>query len=84
MGMSKWDLWKQKNPGDSVRPWDLINPKIKEVSDEVYLERLKACNDCDRFIKMTKQCKECGCIMTGKAKLPHAYCPLSKWGVVVE
>ena len=58
--------------------------KIKEVSDKVYLDRIKDCNNCDRFIKLSKQCKECGCIMTSKAKLPHAACPIGKWGTSFE
>ena len=28
---SKWELWKEKNNGDTVRPWDMINPKIKKL-----------------------------------------------------
>jgi hypothetical protein len=84
MSKSKWELWKEKHDGDPARPWDLINPKIKEVSSEVYLERLKDCYTCDRFIKISKQCKECGCVMTAKAKLPHAVCPIGKWGTSFE
>jgi hypothetical protein len=37
------------------------------------------CNDCPEFIRMTTQCKQCGCIMKAKVKLLHATCPLGKW-----
>jgi hypothetical protein len=78
-----WDIWKEKNPGDSVRPWDLMNPKIGRVSDEVYKERYENnCLKCDRLIQATKTCKECGCFMSEKCKLPHASCPIGKWDAV--
>jgi hypothetical protein len=77
---SKWELFKEKNSGDPARPWDLINPNIKNVTIEIQEKRLKVCQSCDRFIKKTTQCKECGCIMKLKTKLPHASCPLNKWG----
>jgi hypothetical protein len=76
---NKWQMWKEKNPEDPARPWDLLNPKIKNVSPEVAKKRLDICYGCDRLIKSTHQCKECGCIMNLKVKLPHASCPLGKW-----
>lgn len=79
MTKSKWELWKEKNPGDSVRPWDMINPKIEKLSEEKSQKRLDICFGCDRLIKLTTQCKECGCFMNAKTKLPHASCPIGKW-----
>jgi len=79
MSKSKWELWKEKNPGDSVRPWDMINPKVKRVSKNKAEKRLNICLSCDRLIKLTNQCKECGCFMDAKTKLSHASCPLGKW-----
>lgn len=63
----------------SARPWDLFNKKIGRVSNDVYLKRLSICKECPEYIKTTHQCKKCGCIMTAKAKLPNAECPLKKW-----
>ena len=76
---SKWDLWKEKSNGDTVRPWDMINPKIEKLSEKESSKRLNVCLGCDRLIKLTNQCKECGCFMDMKVKLPHATCPIGKW-----
>jgi hypothetical protein len=77
---SKWEIWKEKTSEDTARPWDMINPKIEKLSKEESEKRLKICLGCDRLFKPTNQCKECGCIMTLKTQLPHASCPLGKWG----
>jgi hypothetical protein len=79
MTKSKWELWKEKNTGDTVRPWDMINPKIEKLSKEDAQKRLDICMSCDRLFKKTVQCKECGCYMPAKTQLPHASCPLGKW-----
>jgi hypothetical protein len=79
MSKTKWEIWKEKNVGDKVRPWDMLNPKIEEVSEKIFKDRINTCLSCDRLIKKTMQCKECGCFMNLKAKLPHATCPLDKW-----
>jgi hypothetical protein len=63
-----------------ARPWDLFNKNVGRVPDAVAEERISICNGCDRLIKATKTCKECGCFMTAKTKLPNAECPLGKWG----
>lgn len=74
------NIWKEKHAGDSVRPWDLINPKIGRVSKSIYKERYeKNCLNCEFLIQATKTCIKCGCFMTEKAKLPHANCPIGKW-----
>lgn len=82
MTKTKWELWKEKNPGDKIVPWDLINPKIEKLNKEDTDKRLEICLSCDRLIKLTRQCKECGCFMDMKARLPHASCPIGKWGEV--
>ena len=82
MTKSKWELWKEKNAGDKIVPWDIINPKIEKLSKEETNKRLDICLNCDRLIKLTRQCKECGCFMDMKARLPHASCPIGKWGEV--
>lgn len=79
---SPWQLWKEKNPGDSVRPWDLLNPNIGRVDEDTYKYRMDHCLKCPHLIKATKTCKKCGCFMTEKNKLPHASCPIGKWGAI--
>lgn len=79
MAKSPWELWKEKNPGDSVRPWDMVNPKIGRVLQEVRDERFNMCLSCEHLIQATKTCKKCGCFMTAKTWLPHASCPIHKW-----
>lgn len=78
-----WDIWKEKNPGDTVRPWDLANPKIGRVDEETKKYRYEThCLNCQFLIQATKTCKKCGCFMTKKTELPHASCPIGKWGPV--
>lgn len=64
----------------TAKPWDLLNPNIGRVSEDIEMSRFSECLDCDRFIHITNQCKECGCFMNLKTKLPNAECPLGKWG----
>jgi len=75
--MSKWDEYK-KNLGD-VRPWDLVNPNTEWAPDEVAKQRYSICQGCPELIKLTKQCKKCGCFMAAKTKLQKATCPIGKW-----
>lgn len=63
-----------------ARPWDLFNKNIGRVEAEISAKRLAICLECPELIKMTKQCKKCGCFMEAKTKLPNAECPLGKWG----
>ena len=80
---TRWELWKEKNGGDPARPWDFLNPKIGRVDQETYSYRYEdKCLKCPFLIQATKTCKKCGCFMTEKAKLPHAVCPIGKWGAV--
>lgn len=67
-----------------ARPWDLFNKNLGRVELEVSQKRLDICKECPRFIKTTTQCKECGCIMRLKTKLPNASCPLGKWGTEIN
>jgi hypothetical protein len=81
---TRWQLWKEKQDGDSARPWDLLNPKIQDVDEDIFKYRYDLCMSCPSLIKSTRQCKKCGCLMHQKAKLPHAGCPLGKWGPVTQ
>ena len=87
-----WDLTKnneKKNELEdetskrTVKPWDLFRsqdtPEGERASDEIQEQRLSICKECPRYVKMTSQCLECGCIMKLKTKLAAATCPLGKW-----
>lgn len=70
------------NSEKAPRPWDIFNKNIEKVSTDIADERFNICKQCPNFIKSTTQCKECGCIMKQKVKLPNAACPIGKWNVV--
>lgn len=75
--MSAWSEYKKKI--GNTRPWDVINRNVEKASDELADKRMSICNDCDKLVKVTKQCKECGCFMALKTRLQNAQCPLNKW-----
>jgi hypothetical protein len=74
---SAWDKYKE-NLGD-VRPWDMLNPNTQWAEESVSSKRYEICQSCPELIKLTKQCKKCGCFMAAKTKLEKATCPLEKW-----
>jgi hypothetical protein len=49
--------------------------KDPSISDARY----QICKACPELIKLTTQCKKCGCLMKVKTKLQQAVCPLGKW-----
>lgn len=67
-----------------ARPWDMLNPSIGRVSEEVKAERLAICATCPFFFKVSKQCRKCGCHMPWKTGLPHATCPEGHWGTAED
>jgi hypothetical protein len=75
--MTPWEKYKQKL--GTTRPWDLLNPDVPRAELEVSSARFEVCLECPELIKVTKQCKQCGCVMSGKVKLLEATCPLNKW-----
>lgn len=75
--LSPWSKYKQ-NLGET-RPWDLFNAKSPKLPPEFAKERFNICLSCENFIKMTAQCKKCGCFMAAKTKLAEAACPIQKW-----
>ena len=75
--MSKWEEWK-KAQGET-KPWDLVNINTEWASEEKAEERYSICKSCPELIKLTKQCKKCGCFMAAKTKLALAACPIGKW-----
>lgn len=74
--MTAWEEYKKKI-GDA-RPWHLLNPN-NYVNDETSEKRLDICEQCPELIKVTSQCKKCGCFMKLKVKIERSECPLGKW-----
>lgn len=73
---SRWELYKEKN---GVTPLDMLNPNTKRVPEEEAKTRFDICKACPELIKLTSQCKQCGCFMAAKTKLEKAICPIGKW-----
>jgi hypothetical protein len=73
---SRWEQYKEKN---GVTPLDLLNPQTKYAEGTINIDRMEICNACPELIKLTNQCKKCGCIMSIKTKLEAAKCPIGKW-----
>ena len=73
---SRWEQYKEKN---GVTPLDMLNPRTRRVSDEDAEARFSICQACPELIKLTSQCKKCGCFMKAKTTLESAKCPLGKW-----
>jgi hypothetical protein len=74
--LTPWEKYKKKH---GVTPLDLLNPKTNYVEDSIHTDRMNICRACPELIKITSQCKKCGCFMEIKTKLEEAKCPLSKW-----
>jgi len=62
----------------TAKPWDILNPRKRTIDDKA-LSRMDICNKCEFFLKMTSQCKKCGCFMNIKTRIEEAYCPIGKW-----
>jgi len=75
--MNAWQEYKERL--GTTRPWDMLNPNAERASDDVAETRMSICNSCPELLRLTKQCKQCGCMMTAKTKLLQATCPLGKW-----
>ena len=75
--LSPWQQWK-KNLGEA-RPWDIANPNTEWADEGKAEDRFSICKACPELIKLTTQCKKCGCFMKVKTKLDLATCPIGKW-----
>lgn len=63
------------NLGKSLVGW--IKDGLKLAPDNIKLERLSICKECDRH--RDGRCLECGCYLTKKCSLASSECPLGKW-----
>jgi RNA polymerase-binding transcription factor DksA len=64
---------------NNVKPWDILNPNTEYATKNIADQRYSICQSCPELIKLTKQCKQCGCFMVIKTKLQQAKCPIGKW-----
>jgi len=77
--MSEKSAWQKYIDKNGVTPLDMLNPKTRRLSDEDAKVRMDICKACPELIKLTSQCKKCGCLMNVKTKLESAKCPIGKW-----
>jgi hypothetical protein len=75
--MNAWQEYKKKI--GTTRPWDMLNSNIEYSLKEEAAARMRICEECPSLLRVTHQCKECGCFMKIKVKLKNAKCPLKKW-----
>ena len=56
---------------------------MKAVTQEVYMDRLDACNKCPHLLEKKKRCGICGCSLEHKAKWETSECPdkPSRWNI---
>jgi|TARA_R100001530_G_scaffold9647_2_gene9739 hypothetical protein len=59
--------------GRGVDIEDYVSQLIQETDD-----RWNICKDCPSLMSFNR-CKECGCFMKIKTKIPTMKCPLDKW-----
>lgn len=69
----------ENNKNSSVSPLDLVNPNTEWADEDLSSGRYSICKSCPELIKLTTQCKKCGCFMAAKTKLQKATCPIGKW-----
>lgn len=55
---------------------------LNKVSELIKEERLRICQECDKFFVPTSICQVCGCLMKIKTAYAKAACPLNKWNKV--
>jgi hypothetical protein len=49
---------------------------------EVRLERAGHCQKCEWYVRSSKQCRQCGCLINLKVIVANEECPAGKWGKV--
>ena len=58
---------------------DLLAGRVILTEAELSRERLKVCEDCPSFRKLSRQCALCNCFLDLKTKLVAASCPIERW-----
>ena len=69
----------KNNSESDVSVTDIFSPNTSWVDEDIFNNRYSICQSCPELIKLTKQCKKCGCFMAVKAKMKLATCPIGKW-----
>lgn len=69
----------ENNKNSEVSPIDILRPETKWVDNDMFESRISICKACPELIKLTRQCKKCGCFMNLKTKIEKASCPIGKW-----
>jgi hypothetical protein len=67
------------NKASGVSPIDIFKPETEWLDSEMSDSRIAICKACPELIKLTKQCRKCGCFMAIKTKIEKASCPMGKW-----
>ena len=74
---SPWQEYKKRL--GSTRPWDIFKAEAHNTDEQTAIDRYAVCLECPELLKITKQCKQCGCMMPLKVQLKAAEFPLVKW-----
>lgn len=61
-----------------------LEKELKENEKLIAKERYDICKSCNRFMKITRQCKECFCFIPLKTKIMDTECPIGKWNSINE
>lgn len=77
--MSAFKEFKKAYANGNATIFNAISPASYSDDIELINKRMSICLECPELIKITKQCKKCGCFMSVKTKLTNAACPLEKW-----
>lgn len=56
-----------------------IKGELPLTEAELAAERVKLCETCDEFARVSRQCKVCWCFIDLKTKVAEAECPQAKW-----
>lgn len=76
MNKTRWEEYREKN---GSTPIDILNPLTKKVDSSISDYRYEICKTCPELVKISNQCKKCGCFMSLKTKIESSKCPLGKW-----
>jgi hypothetical protein len=55
--------------------WCFDTKESRKLSEK----RMKECVVCPYHQKLTNTCKECGCFLPAKTRVPDAECPVLRW-----
>lgn len=52
------------------------------ASSKDRFDRVAKCQTCDQYLRSTRQCRLCGCLVSVKIAWADSECPLGKWSRV--